>query len=375
MRDSSPVAEVQAVEDEGHPPRLNEMSKKFIADCIAEKERLSNDFPVAAMLINEAIDRVHATGRIPGREMHADVFKQKLIKVTQKVFVPTKQFPNFNFNGKILGPKGNSLRNLQKQTLCRILIKGRNSMRNAEKEQELRESGDPRHAHLEKDLYVEISTVATPAEAHARIAYALAEIRKYLIPDSNDEVSQSQRKEMSEDPEFIRKSGKSFSDDRGQSKPRVSILQKITGYTGQSYDNGMDGIEDGNDEEERTPARGALHRPPMKRSMQEPPSPYQNRNTGERQTYRSDGRPVVSILKKVTGYKDYEEEDERQEGGIEYDPEYPDERSYSRDPIRQMSQRPSGKRFVHEQPSSFQQRRYENPQKRTRDVIFEGKNY
>jgi len=43
---------------------------------------------------------------------------------------------------------------------------------------------------------VEITAFAPPAEAHARIAYALTELRKYLIPDSNDEIRQEQMREM-----------------------------------------------------------------------------------------------------------------------------------------------------------------------------------
>ena len=35
-----------------------------------------------------------------------------------------------------------------------------------------------------EDLHVEISAYATPAEAHARIAYALAEVRRFLVPVS-----------------------------------------------------------------------------------------------------------------------------------------------------------------------------------------------
>lgn len=45
-------------------------------------------------------------------------------------------------------------------------------------------SGDPRYSHLLEDLHVEISTFAAPAEAHARIAYALAEVRRFLVPVS-----------------------------------------------------------------------------------------------------------------------------------------------------------------------------------------------
>ena len=43
---------------------------------------------------------------------------------------------------------------------------------------------------------MEITAFAPPSEAHARIAYALTEVRKYLIPDSNDEIRQEQMREM-----------------------------------------------------------------------------------------------------------------------------------------------------------------------------------
>ena len=55
---------------------------------------------------------------------------------------------------------------------------------------------DPKYQHLQEDLHVEITAFAPPAEAHARIAYALTEVRKYLIPDSNDEIRQEQMREM-----------------------------------------------------------------------------------------------------------------------------------------------------------------------------------
>lgn len=102
----------------------------------------------------------------------------------------------FNFVGKLLGPKGNSLRRLQEETLCKMTVLGRNSMRDRVKEEELRSSKDPKYAHLNSDLHVEISTIAPPAEAYARIAYAMAELRKYLIPDSNDIIRQEQLREL-----------------------------------------------------------------------------------------------------------------------------------------------------------------------------------
>ena len=53
-------------------------------------------------------------------------------------------------------------------------------------EEELRQSGDPKFGHLSEDLHVEVTAVAPPAEAHARIAYALTEIRRYLVPVSTE---------------------------------------------------------------------------------------------------------------------------------------------------------------------------------------------
>lgn len=63
-------------------------------------------------------------------------------------------------------------------------------------EEELRASGDPKYVHLLEDLHVEITAFASPAEAYARIAYALAEVRRYLVPDNNDDIRKEQIREM-----------------------------------------------------------------------------------------------------------------------------------------------------------------------------------
>lgn len=60
----------------------------------------------------------------------------------------------------------------------------------------MRNSLDPKYAHLSDELHVEITASAPPAEAYARITFALAEVRKYLIPDNNDNIRQEQMREM-----------------------------------------------------------------------------------------------------------------------------------------------------------------------------------
>ncbi|XP_043286087.1 KH domain-containing, RNA-binding, signal transduction-associated protein 2-like isoform X2 [Venturia canescens] len=125
-----------------------------------------------------------------------DITRDKPIKVNVRVQVPVRDHPKFNFVGKLLGPKGNSLKRLQEETGCKMAVLGRGSMKDRQKEEELRVSGDPKFSHLMEDLHVEISAYATPAEAHARIAWALAEVGRFLVPDYNDDIRQEQMWEM-----------------------------------------------------------------------------------------------------------------------------------------------------------------------------------
>lgn len=121
--------------------------------------------------------KVRETGKIPPRDLkYVDIYREKQIRVTVKVLVPVKEHPKFNFVGKLLGPKGNSMKRLQEETMCKMAVLGRGSMKDRKKEEELRASLDLKYGHLNDDLHVEISALAPPAEAHARIAYALAEV-------------------------------------------------------------------------------------------------------------------------------------------------------------------------------------------------------
>ncbi|XP_039745088.1 KH domain-containing, RNA-binding, signal transduction-associated protein 2 [Pararge aegeria] len=138
----------------------------------------------------------HKNGEWRGERRMLDITRDKPVKVCVRVVVPVRDHPKFNFVGKLLGPKGNSLKRLQEDTMCKMAVLGRGSMKDRQKEEELRLSGDPKFAHLSDELHVEISAFATPAEAHARIAYALAELRRFLVPDYNDDIRQEQMLEM-----------------------------------------------------------------------------------------------------------------------------------------------------------------------------------
>lgn len=69
-------------------------------------------------------------------------------------------------------------------------------MRDPRKEEEMKNNPDPKYAHLLDELHVEVASFGPPAEAYARMAFALAEIRKYLIPDKNDSIRMEQLREL-----------------------------------------------------------------------------------------------------------------------------------------------------------------------------------
>ncbi|XP_059055619.1 glycine-rich protein GRP33-like isoform X3 [Achroia grisella] len=185
-------------QDGENAPNLNEKASEYMRELLSEKIKLhAQKFPLSVKLIDEEVTRVQTSGRAPAKEYkYVDVHNEKPIKVVAKVLVPVKDYPKFNFVGKLLGPKGNTMKQMQDETMCKMAVLGRGSMRDRQKEEEFRNSLDPKHSHLSDELHVEISALAPPAEAHARIAYALAEVKKHLTPDTSDMIRQNQMREI-----------------------------------------------------------------------------------------------------------------------------------------------------------------------------------
>ncbi|XP_055610381.1 KH domain-containing, RNA-binding, signal transduction-associated protein 2-like [Uranotaenia lowii] len=185
-------------EDDQETQQQSQKAQEYIKGMMAERMEMERKYPIADRLLEVEIESVQKSGKPPARR-YIDIYREKHIKVTVKVLVPVKEHPRFNFVGKLLGPKGNTLKRLQEDTMCRMAILGRGSMKDRKREEELRNGMDTKYAHLCDDLHVDVSANGPPAEVHARIAYALAELRKYLIPDSNDFIRQEQLREMMED--------------------------------------------------------------------------------------------------------------------------------------------------------------------------------
>ncbi|XP_032409840.1 KH domain-containing, RNA-binding, signal transduction-associated protein 2 isoform X2 [Xiphophorus hellerii] len=172
---------------------------KCLPELMAEKNSLDPSFVHAVRLLAEEI------GKYEGDELkkdadtkkYLDIISNKNIKLSERVLIPIQQYPKFNFVGKLLGPRGNSMKRLQEETGVKMSILGKGSMRDKEKEEELRKSGEAKYAHLCNDLHVLIEVFAPPGEAYSRMSHALEEIKKFLVPDYNDEIRQEQLRELS----------------------------------------------------------------------------------------------------------------------------------------------------------------------------------
>ncbi|KAK0045502.1 KH domain-containing RNA-binding signal transduction-associated protein 2 [Biomphalaria pfeifferi] len=116
-----------------------------------------------------------------------DLHTDRQQKCSLKIRIPVKEHPRYNFVGKLLGPKGQTLKALQDQTGCKMAVMGKGSMREKEKEEELRKEGG-KYAHLNEDLHVLVECFTDITDGYHRLAGALVELRKFVIPDMADEM-------------------------------------------------------------------------------------------------------------------------------------------------------------------------------------------
>ncbi|KAM3605831.1 uncharacterized protein V6R79_005612 [Siganus canaliculatus] len=172
---------------------------KHLPELVAEKNSLDPSFVHAVRLLAEEIEKYEGDELRKEGDMkkYLDIISNKNIKLSERVLIPIQQYPKFNFVGKLLGPRGNSMKRLQEETGVKMSILGKGSMRDKGKEEELRNSGEAKYAHLSNDLHVLIEVFAPPGEAYSRMSHALEEIKKFLVPDYNDEIRQEQLRELS----------------------------------------------------------------------------------------------------------------------------------------------------------------------------------
>ncbi|XP_041107226.1 protein quaking-like isoform X2 [Polyodon spathula] len=109
------------------------------------------------------------------------------VQLQEKLYVPVKEFPDFNFVGRILGPRGLTAKQLEAETGCKIMVRGKGSMRDKKKEEQNR--GKPNWEHLNEDLHVLITVEDAQNRAEIKLKRAVEEVKKLLVPAAEGEDS------------------------------------------------------------------------------------------------------------------------------------------------------------------------------------------
>ncbi|KAA8517615.1 hypothetical protein F0562_015089 [Nyssa sinensis] len=118
------------------------------------------------------------------------------VKRILRLDIPVDTYPNFNFVGRLLGPRGNSLKRLEATTGCRVYIRGKGSIKDPDKEEKLR--GRPGYEHLNEPLHILIEADLPANIVDIRLRQAQEIIEELLKPvdESQDFIKRQQLREL-----------------------------------------------------------------------------------------------------------------------------------------------------------------------------------
>lgn len=98
------------------------------------------------------------------------------------MFIP--EIEGYSFVGRILGPRGMSIRRLESETKCKIFIRGRGSVRSKIREEVLRNEG---FNHLNEKLHTLIFCYGRDVEqCRQRVAAAVGTVSQLLTPQYDE---------------------------------------------------------------------------------------------------------------------------------------------------------------------------------------------
>lgn len=118
------------------------------------------------------------------------------VKKILRLDIPKDSYPNFNFVGRLLGPRGNSLKRVEATTGCRVYIRGKGSIKDLDKEELLR--GRPGYEHLNDALHILIEAELPANIIDAKLMQAQEIIEELLKPvdESQDLYKRQQLREL-----------------------------------------------------------------------------------------------------------------------------------------------------------------------------------
>ncbi|XP_047252991.1 KH domain-containing protein At3g08620 isoform X4 [Capsicum annuum] len=184
-------------------------SNQYLSELLAEHQKLGpfmQVLPICSRLLNQEILRV--SGMLPNQGFgELDRLRHRspspmgsanlMSNVTGAGLSGWNGLPQeFNFVGRLLGPRGNSLKRVEVTTGCRVFIRGKGSIKDPDKEEKLR--GRPGYEHLNEPLHILIEADLPASVVDIRLRQAQEIIEELLKPvdESQDYIKRQQLREL-----------------------------------------------------------------------------------------------------------------------------------------------------------------------------------
>jgi splicing factor 1 len=149
------------------------------------KRSNTRDLRAKQNLINERHYLIEKAVKInPQFKPPAD-YRTSSTKRTKKIYIPIKNYPDYNFIGLIIGPRGMTQKQMEKETGAKIAIRGRGSVK----------EGKGHQPGEEEDLHCLIT-----GDTKAQITSAAKMVKKLLIPvdEGKNEHKRAQLRKLAE---------------------------------------------------------------------------------------------------------------------------------------------------------------------------------
>lgn len=131
-----------------------------------------------------------ATAMYPGFKPPAD-YQPVTSKKMRKIMVPIDKHPEYNFIGLIIGPRGNTQKRMEKETGCKISIRGKGSIKDGKGKRD----GGKNEPDANEPLHVLLT-----ADTEAQLAAATKQITDLLVPleEGRNEHKRQQLRELAQ---------------------------------------------------------------------------------------------------------------------------------------------------------------------------------
>eukprot|EP00842_Homolaphlyctis_polyrhiza_P001789 jgi/Hompol1/2610/HPOL_006121-RA len=126
---------------------------------------------------------------IPGFKPPADY--RRPTKMVEKIYVPTRDFPEINFIGLLIGPRGNTLKKIEAESGCKISLRGKGSVKEGRGRPDNRlQIGE------EEDLHCLIA-----ADQEEKVRRGVEMINKIIetatsVPEAQNDLKRNQLREL-----------------------------------------------------------------------------------------------------------------------------------------------------------------------------------